>query len=234
MKPVAVWFSGAFWLDVDTPADLVRAEQLLLSRLGKAEDGPVSRHLNRPLSRRISRRLVATRLSPLVMSALAFLLAAVAGLLFAFSVAWWLIALSGTLVQVASVLDGVDGEIARLRFEESPRGAWLDAVLDRYADGIVLGGMAWGSATANALAWPVGLAALVGALAVSYSAARYEATFRTPAPWSRRAIPAKRDARSFIIFLGGLLNAVLPALVVVAVASHAEVVRRLLLAGQRP
>ena len=55
---------NAFWIDVDDPAALERAETSMLSRLHKQSDGPVSRHLNRPLSARVTRVLVRTGISP--------------------------------------------------------------------------------------------------------------------------------------------------------------------------
>src|ERR687897_499570 len=63
----AVDLCGAFWIDVDTPADLRRPA-------AKPSDGVVSRRLNRPLSRSLSLPLVRTRISPNAISALTFLL----------------------------------------------------------------------------------------------------------------------------------------------------------------
>lgn len=47
--------------------------------------------------------------------------------------------LPGLLLLPAGLLDIFDGGVARLRGEESKRGALLDSTLDRAADGIVLG-----------------------------------------------------------------------------------------------
>ena len=82
------------------------------------------------------------------------------------------------LAQVASVVDGVDGDLARLKRATSAFGAFFDAVLDRYADAGIIAGMAvWAwrheSYPATGL---VGLLALLGALMISYSAARAEAS----------------------------------------------------------
>jgi CDP-diacylglycerol--glycerol-3-phosphate 3-phosphatidyltransferase len=49
--------------------------------------------------------------------------------------------LPGLLLLAAGVLDIFDGGVARLRGEESRRGALLDSVMDRAADGIVLGAL---------------------------------------------------------------------------------------------
>ena len=85
--------------------------------LVKAEDGPVSRSLNRPLSTRISMLLARARLPPDLVTWLAFALGLVAGLLLASGQGR-----AGALVtHAASVLDGVDGELARLQLRASPR-----------------------------------------------------------------------------------------------------------------
>ncbi|MBW2005204.1 MAG: CDP-alcohol phosphatidyltransferase family protein, partial [Deltaproteobacteria bacterium] len=45
----------------------------------------------------------------------------------------------GTLLaHLSSVIDGCDGEIARLKFQVTEFGGWFDAVLDRYADAFLL------------------------------------------------------------------------------------------------
>src|SRR5207249_3389156 len=46
------------------------------------------------------------------------------------------------LVALASVLDGSDGEVARLTYRSSRFGGFLDAVLDRAADGMLFTGAA--------------------------------------------------------------------------------------------
>ncbi len=64
-KALAVDIGGNFWIDVDTPKTLRLAEKALLGELGaKADDGPVARYLNRPLSRRISGVLARFPITP--------------------------------------------------------------------------------------------------------------------------------------------------------------------------
>ena len=71
-----------------------------------------------------------------------FALALVAAGLFAAG-GWFWLAMGGLLAQTASVVDGCDGEVARLRLAESDFGGWFDAVLDRYADAFLLFGLTW-------------------------------------------------------------------------------------------
>jgi len=205
-----------------------RSVSLLAQRLAKDRDGPVARYLNRRLSIPLSLWLASnTRLTPNQMSFLSFGIATIAAALFAGGKRAGLAA-GGILAQVSSVLDGCDGELARLRGASSPYGGWLDSVLDRWADGLIIAGMAaagW-RLYGTALPWWLGLLALVGAMGVSYSESRYQAAFGRPLP-PKGHLPAKRDVRLLLVMLGGLTGQIVPALVLIAGLSIAEVLRRL-------
>src|SRR5205823_1769436 len=108
-----------WWQDVDTPRDLKAARTRLRGGLTKESDGPISRYLNRPVSTRISMALAPLRPSPDALSVAALFLGLVAALLLAHGVG----IVGGLMVQAASVIDGVDGEIARLQVRGGPRGA---------------------------------------------------------------------------------------------------------------
>ena len=220
--------ADAFWIDVDDPAALRRAEEALVARLrGKATDGPVSRWLNRPLSIRLTRHLARLPVTPNQLTLATFALGCLAALVLALP-GHLALAVGGLLAQASSVLDGCDGELARLRLEESDFGGWLDAVLDRYADGFLLAGLTWHvyAASGAAAHLLVGLLALTGSFALSYTADKYDglmrARFGRGAPWR-----LGRDVRVFIVFVGALLDAALAALAVVAALMNAEVARRI-------
>ena len=72
--------------------------------------------------------------------------------------------LAGVVIQLASIIDGCDGEIARLKYRSSRFGAWFDTVLDRYADVAIAVGITYGYARthASALVWLGGILALRG------------------------------------------------------------------------
>ena len=102
----------------------------LLDDCRKPVDGFVARHLNRHLSLALTRRLVdATWLSP---NAMTGVMAAVslAGAAMARRGGYRATLAGAALMQLGSILDGVDGELARIRFEESALGAWLDTIAD--------------------------------------------------------------------------------------------------------
>ena len=114
--------------------DLARpghAARRILQATAKPSDGVISRWINRPVSQRISAALLfalpgvrpwhmtlAVAAVAIIM-VLALLTGGAAGLI-------W----GGVLFQVASVLDGVDGEIARATYRSSPAGAVLDTRVD--------------------------------------------------------------------------------------------------------
>jgi CDP-L-myo-inositol myo-inositolphosphotransferase len=138
--------AGEWWQDIDTPDDLRVAGRLLRRSLSKPTDGPVSRALNRPLSTRLSMFVSPWRIPPVLLSMVSFAVSAVAALLLAFGDGL----VGGLLTQVASILDGVDGETARLHFSASRQGAFLDGVLDRVADGALIAGLGIWSAAQGA------------------------------------------------------------------------------------
>ncbi|MER3487429.1 MAG: hypothetical protein C4307_01170, partial [Chloroflexota bacterium] len=140
----AVDLAGLFWTDVDTPVDRRRAERGLVARAAtKAGDGPVARYLNRRLSQPISLLLLRAGATPWVGTALAFVFGLAAAILVGLGSLWTgaLIA-GGLLVQVASVVDGVDGEMARASLRRSQTGAFIDSLLDRAVDAAVVAALA--------------------------------------------------------------------------------------------
>ncbi len=85
--------------------------------------------------------------------------------------------LPGLLLLPAGLLDIFDGGIARLRGEESRKGALLDAVVDRVSDGVVFGAIYVAEAAVhhNRVTAALALAGLVVSLLVSHIRAESEA-----------------------------------------------------------
>ena len=117
-------------LNIGTASDRWTATHEALLATQKATDGWVSRTFNRPISRACSRVALAAGLSATGASLVTLLL----GLLCAWVAAqpgYLAFVGTGLLFQLASVLDGVDGEIARATFTESERGARVDTIVDQ-------------------------------------------------------------------------------------------------------
>ena len=226
----AVDINGHFWIDVDDPAAVRRAENALSADLAdKLNDGPVSRHLNRPLSVRISRWLVNHGITPNQISLFSFLCSVLAAGLFALG-GYLTLVLGGFLAQFASVVDGCDGEVARLKFRTSAYGGWLDAVLDRYADALLLFGLTWHAYAdqTDSLILLTGFLAIIGSFMVSYTADKYDRLMRSRIRHGK-GLRLGRDVRVLLIFLGALFNQAVLTLVVIAVVMNVETIRRVII-----
>lgn len=221
--------TGLPWLDVDTPEALREAERRLMrDQGGKTRDGPVSRHLNRPVSRWLSRYLVRTTVTPNQISLLSWVLSSVAAGSMALN-GYPALAIGGALAQLASIIDGCDGEVARLKRIQSDFGGWFDAVLDRYADAFLLFGLLWHSyaASGDPVILFIGFAAITGSFMSSYTADKYDG-FMAKQMADKRPLRLGRDLRVFMIFLGAVLNLAAPTLFVIAVVMNLDVLRRIL------
>jgi len=117
------------WRILKQPGDVGPAERQLLRRTGKSQDGIISRYINRPISRFITRRLLRFAITP---SACTVSMLVVPAFSYAFLIRGdYFGFVTGTaLFQLANILDGCDGEIARAKYLESERGLRLDSLCD--------------------------------------------------------------------------------------------------------
>jgi len=144
------------------------------------------------------------------------------GLAFGIGMAW----LGGLLAAVAQILDGVDGQVARLTCKESAEGAFLDSVLDRYMDfsllfGILLHCLRF-SALAPALLILIGCLATVGASQISYATARAASL---QLDYSRPEYAGK-GTRTTVIVICGLLTPLwihFPLMALIYLAVHPNI-----------
>src|SRR5215467_8616767 len=150
---------------VATPEDIRIAERRLLRGLVKDTDGFMARHFDRRISLQISRRLAATAVRPTQISVLSTAIG-VCGAPFFLSAHWSWQTVGALLFLLHSIVDGCDGELARLRFEESRYGGILDFWGDNIVHVAIFAGIAVGWALAAAAAWPLwlGAAAIIGTL----------------------------------------------------------------------
>ncbi len=217
-----------YWIDVDDEKTFKKAEKKLLATLKKTSDGPVSRYLNRPISTRITRHLLRTDITPNYVSFFSFILAMLGAFLF-FSGGYINLVIGAILAQVSSVIDGCDGEIARLKFQVTEFGGWFDAVLDRYADAFLLFGLTYYAyfTNMNFSVLFIGFLAIIGTFMNSYTADKYDGLMKRKLGQGKHYFRMGRDVRIFIIFLGALINQPLLILVFIALLMNAENIRRI-------
>lgn len=224
--------TGKVWMDIDTPEDLSRARELyreiIRRSLYRPSDGPISTYLNRPISTRISVKLYrsAPWLRPNHVTVISFVLGLLAAVLFAFN----FLILGGVMAQVSSIVDGVDGELARLRREVTRFGGFFDTVLDRFADIAVIAALGVAAAKSLPLMPALLLASLAafGVVMVSYVSIAARGVLdmtklRRGPPW------ATRDVRLFTVMLGGILQQPLIPLIYCAATPIAFAVKAFLL-----
>jgi phosphatidylglycerophosphate synthase/ribosomal protein S15P/S13E len=114
---------------VRSEEELEAVKARLIRNLTKPTDGWASRNLNRPISTRISRVLVYTGITPNQFTFITGLLAFIP-VYFVLKGGYWNWLIGAAIYHLASVLDGVDGEIARLKMLSSKFGQWLDTIFD--------------------------------------------------------------------------------------------------------
>jgi len=220
--------TNGFWIDIDDKDAHQKAEKTLLDSLrGKSNDGPVARWLNRPISTRLSKILVNFNITPNQISCFSFVLSMIAAGLFALG-SYWFLALGGVIAQFASIIDGSDGEVARLKYLSSDYGGWFDAVLDRYADAFLLFGLTWYVYSQNLSPWAlrIGFLAIIGSFMLSYTADKYDKLMKNRIQKGARM---GRDVRVFLIFLGAILNQPYLVLIMIAVFMNMETIRRIVI-----
>lgn len=145
-------------------AGLDGARSRLLGALIKQTDGFMSRHFARPISIFVSRRIVDWGVTPNQMTIVSMLIG-LTGAPFFLSDTATLQTVGALLFVTHSILDGCDGELARLTYRESRLGGILDFIGDNLVHIAVFGCMGWGWYMASDSAWPLylGISAVVGA-----------------------------------------------------------------------
>lgn len=116
------------WQELSNSGGIRRAEGRLFQSLRKDTDGYLAR-LDRSLSIALSRRLVRTPVTPNHVTALSFVLG-ILGAVLLVSVDYWIALLGTVLLWSSCVLDGCDGEVARLKLLASESGARFDQMVD--------------------------------------------------------------------------------------------------------
>jgi phosphatidylglycerophosphate synthase/uncharacterized membrane protein YbhN (UPF0104 family) len=116
------------WQSITRPEDCVSAERKLDRWLVKSTDGIFAR-MNRRVSIPISRQLIKFPITPNMVSLFTLGLSLVAGGFFALG-GYWNSLLGALLGVLGSILDGCDGEVARLKLQVSDFGCWLDSICD--------------------------------------------------------------------------------------------------------
>ncbi len=192
------------WQKVANEQDRLVAEKKLESWLVKPTDGIFAR-MNRKVSIPISRQLIKFPITPNMVSLFTLGVSFASGLYFGLGGYWN--ALIGAILSVwASILDGCDGEVARLKLQASDFGCWLDTICDYLYYIFIFVGMTVGlvrsTGKTSYLTW--GGMLLLGAIAmfVLASVGRKRLSGQRPeqylAVWQKKAESQKSNPLAYI------------------------------------
>jgi len=212
------------WLDIDTKIDFSNAKDFLLNfSSSKTNDGPISTYFNRRISKWITSKLIYYPVTPNQISVVTFLITVIASLIIV-KQGYFFLVLGALLAQLSSILDGCDGEIARLKLLGSKYGGWFDQVLDRYSDLFIITGLTFHTYFLhNTLAvFIIGFIAVGGNIILSYTAYVYDSIIS-----KHSYFRMGRDIAIFIILIGAIMNIPYITLMILAVITNVEVCRRL-------
>jgi CDP-diacylglycerol---glycerol-3-phosphate 3-phosphatidyltransferase len=167
----------------------------------------------------VARSLLGARIRPNQLTVLGLCCSALSALAFAADRQ----RLAGLLLGLAGILDILDGALARASGQVSPFGAFLDSVLDRYSDLLVLAGIAFlFMRFGRAVDVVATLAAVIGTVMVSYTRARAESV----------GVDCKvgfmeRGERLLALIAGALFDLLVPAVWVVAAGANVTAAHRI-------
>jgi phosphatidylglycerophosphate synthase len=106
-----------------------RAADLVKQYIIKNTGGYIAQKINKRISIPISLLLVKTRIHPNYLTFINMLIGVSSSIFLLFNTYWHTV-LGGFLFQTASIMDGVDGEVAKFTFKVSKIGGWLDTLSD--------------------------------------------------------------------------------------------------------
>jgi uncharacterized protein (TIRG00374 family) len=130
------------WQAVNSPNDRIIAERKLDGWLVKSTDGFYAR-MNRRVSIPISRQLIKFPITPNMVTLFTLGVSFLAGVFFSLG-GYWNNLLGALLSIWASILDGCDGEVARLKLQASKFGCWLETICDYLYYLFIFAGMSIG------------------------------------------------------------------------------------------
>ena len=130
------------FISLRTDKDFADAEKIALDHVRKSAGGIIARNINKRISLPISRILARTGVSPNVLTFINMVIM-LAGVALIFKDTYWSLFASGVIIQLVSIFDGCDGEVAKLTIRFSKFGAWFDTFSDYLALFLYLAGFAY-------------------------------------------------------------------------------------------
>lgn len=178
---------------------------MISAKLGHFLDTPL-----RPLAKRIP-------LSPNFLTITGFFITTISALIIPYN-----LKLGGILILVGGIFDFLDGLVARTQGKVSKFGAFLDSLLDRYADAFLFIAIScYFTERGNLTGLYLSLGTLVGAFLISYARARAEGLGK---PCHIGIL--ERPERIILLIFATLTGWLIPILWIMFVFTHFTVLQR--------
>jgi phosphatidylglycerophosphate synthase len=157
-------------------------------------------------------------ISPNALTAAGFIITLIASVTIAHNLFW-----GGVLILAGGFFDMLDGAVARAHNKSSEFGAFLDSVLDRYADAFIFLGFAahFFSVQSTTGIW-LSLGTMVGALLISYTRARAEGLGK-----ECKVGLMERPERIMLLALAAITGWVQPVMGILFVLTHGTAIQRI-------
>ena len=179
----------------------------------------LSKKLGRSLDRPLARLALHVPFTPNAVTVSGFIFT-----MFACFVLTFNLVIGGILILLAGFFDMLDGAVARAQGTATSYGAFLDSVLDRYADAGIMIAVAWYMfSRGNTVGMLLSLASLVGSFLISYARARAEGL---SVSCSHGLM--ERPERIILLAAGAITGYIIPVLWIMTVLTHYTVIQRIM------
>jgi len=229
--------ASPFWRRISDRRSASRSTWEMLKRLRLRPGGLVARGVNRHVSIRLTGLVLPFRVTPNHMTTVAGIvgLAATAAMLQG-GYLWAVV--GAALMEFSSILDGCDGEIAKIKYQSSDFGGWYDSIWDEFVNSFFLAAVGWNLSGAYGHPVLLWMGVFSGAASLLYAAAHWHSKFKHGVGlywWFDQGKPRKvvwesrsplsilkklfwRDSFLFIYFVAAVLWYPLPLLLAVSTA----------------
>ena len=139
IKKGIVDLSSAVLWEIKDKHDIRDAEAVL----ERIEKYPIARHINLKLAKRLANSLATTSVQPNQLTFISLIVGILACIGFA-SNSYGLLVAGAFLIQLHSILDFADGQLARLKGISTRLGAFLDGIVNKIVESFCYAGLAYG------------------------------------------------------------------------------------------
>ena len=204
--PSFAYISGPVAANVKNKKDFSIQHERLLAGSGQNHDSSITRLLSRPVSQKMTRFFLNTKISPNQITLFSFAIGLGSATCFTEGT-YPMNMLGGLLLLFSTWVDGADGEIARLKFMETEIGGKLDIICDNIVHFFVFGAIGWGTSKVTGeviylyLGGLAAFASLASFILLGAIILKKNTGATSPKPNSEPSMAEKLANRDFIHFL---------------------------------